>query len=281
MSIKSEDEAFVSTELNSLIEYLENNNLKDRTQKVMCPQCSHYIDIAHLPCGCILPKEVNLFEGCSDCGMQFGQGAFRVRGVECTSCGYELDFFEPYPFSEGSILLREDDRDSNLLTFITLFFFTFIVVSLGVISNGDWLSKKAKQIQKEAKGLYLDNNRPVKNSIVISVQHKDSTHAISDENKRKGRVTSEKTYSKSSSLAKDFKRKDSGNAVRFDELADELNSIWNRCQKEREDLIQGYLNRKYRMSYKEFVARRDGLRDACLEKRTALINEYLHEKKGR
>lgn len=94
-----------------LIQYIEEKYLKDKIIRIECPRCGHFIDIDHIKCGCDLPKETNIFKGCRDCGMQIGRGAFRVRAVACVSCGYELDFFEPYPLGRGRLQLKNEDQD--------------------------------------------------------------------------------------------------------------------------------------------------------------------------
>jgi hypothetical protein len=157
-----------------LIQYIQEEELKDKIIKIECPECGHFIDIDHIKCGCDVPKDVNIFKGCRECGMKIGKGAFRVRAVACVSCGYELDFFEPYPVSKGSFQLRKEDDDFlSISYFLSIGVIGFIIFILLLVFSC-WLDKGKgyTDAQVQYKG-YVNQDQAEDQSEDTDVQEED------------------------------------------------------------------------------------------------------------
>lgn len=54
-------------------------------------------------------------EGCPEDGTRYGSGEdSELRSAEC-SCGFELDFHEPYPFEKWSVLEKGEESDKEFI----------------------------------------------------------------------------------------------------------------------------------------------------------------------
>lgn len=90
----------------------------ERIWNVACPECGNYIPLAEWKCLCDTEyRGRHILEGCPGDGTRYGSGeASEIRSVECSDCGYELDFYEPYSFEKWSVLEKGEESDKEFIT---------------------------------------------------------------------------------------------------------------------------------------------------------------------